>query len=117
METGETVQSAEFGDRKRLIFSLAGAVLIASADFAVVFFLFAWLPYRAFTRPETLPHFLLAMMRGGSTRIFQSLVPLIPLLVVLPVTIISTLAARKRRAARKTPASRLRFHRKTPIQT
>jgi hypothetical protein len=42
-------------ERNRFIKSVAGAVLIASLGFALVFCFFAWLPYQTLTWLDTLP--------------------------------------------------------------
>jgi len=55
MNLGVAIHSDEAPDRKRLLFSLAGALLIASLAFALVFWFFAWLPYQTMAWLDTLP--------------------------------------------------------------
>jgi len=44
MRSGVALQPEDTIDRRRLLLSLAGAVLVASLGFVLVFVLFAWLP-------------------------------------------------------------------------
>ena len=55
MNPGVAIHSDEALDPKRLFLSLAGALLIASLAFALVFYFFTWLPWQTFTWIDTLP--------------------------------------------------------------
>ena len=55
MNFGVAIHSDEAPDRRRLLFSLAGALLVASLGFALIFYSFAWLPYQMLTWLDTLP--------------------------------------------------------------
>jgi hypothetical protein len=55
MNPGVAIHPDEAPDPKRLFLSLAGALLIASLAFALVFCFFAWLPWQTLTWIDTLP--------------------------------------------------------------
>jgi hypothetical protein len=55
MNFGVAIHSDEDPGRRRLFVSLAGALLIASLGFALIFYSFAWLPYHTLTWLDTLP--------------------------------------------------------------
>jgi hypothetical protein len=55
MNLGVAIHSDEDPDPKQLFLSLAGALLIASLAFALVFCFFAWLPWQTLTWIDTLP--------------------------------------------------------------
>jgi hypothetical protein len=105
VENEEESSSALSEDRKRLIFSLTGGLLLASVAFPLVAFLLAYLYYFVFTHPEMLAHFMVVKIHGVHIPILRILISMMPILVTFPGFF---LAIRRRRTAGKRPAPKKR---------
>jgi hypothetical protein len=108
MEDIEESRSAMSDDRKRLIFSLTGGLLLASLAFPLVLFLCGYFEYFfffAFTRPEMLPHFMVVKIHGVHIPILRIFISMMPCLMTLPGLFF---AIRRQRAARARSAPKKR---------
>jgi heme/copper-type cytochrome/quinol oxidase subunit 2 len=100
MNFGVAIPSDEAPDHRRLLFSLAGAVLIASLGFALVFLLFGSLPYVTLhllsTQPPAKAAYTLKMMTffARSIALFSG---------VFTSTILIAFVARKQRSKKRHP--------------
>lgn len=74
--------------------SIAGAVLISSAGFALMLVLIADLPRLIVAPNGCLTPMFAALLHKFNPTIMQVIIPMMPLLMVIPIT----LAARRRRA-------------------
>jgi hypothetical protein len=101
MGNGEETRSVLSEDRKRMIFSLTGGLLLASAAFPLVAFLLAYLYYLVMTHPEMLAHFMVVKIRGVPVPIFRIFITMLPFLVTIPGLVA---AIHRQRAARQRTA-------------
>lgn len=104
MATGEALQASEVPARGRLALSLAGAVLISLAGFALILILVSELPRLLLTAEGRPTPMVAAMLPFLRTPIMRVLVPMMPMLMVFPAIVI---AGRKRRSTNAGP--RLKF--------
>jgi hypothetical protein len=87
MAIGEALHAAEVPDHKSLALSLAGAVLVSSTGFALIFALFSWVPYHGMFWVAKLPP--------------AKILLLVPIPVFLSSLLTVTMAVRGQRAIRK----------------
>jgi len=102
MATGEALHSNEILDRKRLTWSLAGAVLISATGFSLILVLISELPRLVLTANGCPTPWFEALLPFFSGPVMQVLMPMLPFLMVFPAIL---LAALKRR---RTSTDRLR---------
>jgi hypothetical protein len=95
MATGEALGSNEVLDRMQLTLSLAAAVLISAAGFALIFVLIGELPRLLLTKSGDPTPMVAALLPFFSSPIGRVYLPMLPFLMVFPAILV---AARKRRS-------------------
>jgi hypothetical protein len=103
MATGEALDAAEVPDRKGLAFSLAGAVLVSLAGFALIFVLIGELSRLVVDPNGCLTPAFESLLPFFSAPLMRVLTPMLPMLMVFPAILV---AMRKRRSTSTDRASK-----------